>query len=779
MKDFTSTLDILKSADRCADLFFQQYPQLLDTSIPLKARQIMLENCMSNIDKLDKVLDLKKKHFSLGVSEEEEAAMSSEEHKQYLKDIRPTKRVIAEGILHGSITLGTMHGILENYFDSLEDIKAFMDNLEEQGFFTFDAYYKKFVINPVLKLSEADQNQLEWLQTNIPMICKPKKVSKKPGKSARNGYLTKYRALVSRHADKTAEIPLDTLNLQNGFSYCINYDAWYEFLCLAYEDPAREKDMPDDKYIRTCQLARLFHFKKAFMVEIYHRMGVEEIHILNFFDYRGRNYPLAYCFNPQGRDLEKAMLCFKPRPINHIGMKWLRISIANNFNCKVEDPLSGEKRSLDKLRFEQRLQWFYDNLEKYLELDFKSFKTKLVELQKEAESPACFLVQFLDLWKANQMLIQGKQPMSSAITHWDATASGFQLQAICACDVKMATLTNAINNALGVRQDLYTSLFQDLQKLGIPETFVNDNGDKITFNRTEAKMYCFIPAGYSSTLSPKNYFGEKYAGVFFGMMDQYPFWRMSQAFPNLWSTTAYDYFWHLPDNFQVHKVIKGKVTAQFNYGDIEYNVVKSLDRRQWHKPEEIEPFSKELGPNMIHSIDGFIMREVIRTLCLPRKHIEWVKVLMANKSKWLVNQKKDLTESDLAERALMSKLVSHGEESGYYSLVIVSETKPSNIDLVPTDVLEELLALFPEEECPLSAIHDSFGVPPDMVDHLLKAYKTCLYKISKSCLLPWMVYNYCQSVGFSEKDSATTASFFHANDEKFSEAILKEEFALC
>ena len=728
---------VLQAADSLVSWTLERHPEFkeLADKCEFKKLQRILENKFSKIEKLHYV------ETNLFQTEERKNAVQQycEENQLNFKLVTRTLALLS---LHRRISTSVLANMLKKYFKQPKDLFEYMDKIVELNLVLKQG--NTYITQPAFAMSKEQEDEMELFQSNPCMIYKPKKAYKTKNNVVRNGYLSIKRGAFTRKAEGTDEIPLEFINTQNQIPYRINFAVWEGYIKYNPEMPDRSVEDDDASYDKKIKEAWRHHFKKCFILKLFKELGIDEIYILNMFDYRGRNYPIAYLFNPQGQDADKALLCFEPAPINEQGITWLKISIANNFNCDVDG------KSLDKHTYDVRLNWFKETVEPMLDLPYEAFSVWLTEKAKEAESPACFWAQAQNMWFIQDAVNHAQVPMCWVITHFDATASGYQLQAIFARDRNMAKLTNLINNKDKERVDLYSVLYEALIAQGLPSHYT----------RNQVKKKCFVPAVYNSSRSIKELFtNEEEVKIFYRVMNHFSMWRMNRLFPSLWDKTKKEYSWYMPDGFKVYKKNYEKRDFAFEHNEgqiiLSFYENKGLD------------YSLELGPNITHACDGMVARELARRLDWNPKWKNWLKNLYANPLNW---KESDFSESELKDREEMKNLLSLANIFNFYSMRILREIKPHTIDLVPEEIFMKLFNELPEEPCHVSEIHDSFGVHPNHVSALVGQYKMILRDLVKSWYLPVVIK---QLTGMDD------SRFNFGRDDEFAEEIMKSIYPLC
>ena len=123
----------------------------------------------------------------------------------------------------------------------------------------------------------------------------------------------------------------------------------------------------------------------------------------------------------------------------------------------------------------------------------------------------------------------------------------------------------------------------------------------------------------------------------------------------------------------------------------------------------------------------------------------------------------------------MKNLLKLGKVFNFYSMRILKEITPANIDLVPHEVFMKLLSELPENPCQVSEIHDSFGVHPNHVSALVGQYKMILRDLALSNYLPMVMYQLNPKADVERKILA----YCNGNGEELAKEIMKSIYALC
>jgi hypothetical protein len=360
------------------------------------------------------------------------------------------------------------------------------------------------------------------------------------------------------------------------------------------------------------------------------------------------------------------------------GREYLKIDMANNYG-------------LDKLNWDERLQWFNQN------------ENQLDQLVQSAKEPALFYAGL----KAYRDVEAGL-PTGYMIS-LDATSSGLQLLAALTGDRSAAQLCNVVD--VGARQDAYQRIYQHMQ-------LVSQDTSKIA---PEDVKQAIMTAFYSSVAVPRKVFGEgALLDIFYDTMKLMApgAWELNEAFLSFWDPTAFKHSWILPDNFHVHINVMNQMKETVKFCgqpfDVYYYVNTPL------------PEGRSLGANTIHSIDGMIVRELSRRCDYDPARIKMMR-------HWLKGPVG--TSAGSTDDEMVFLLWRHYQETGYLSARILQHLRPANLGLTNTADIIELLDSLPEKPFKVVSIHDCFRCLPHYGNDLRRQYNLQLELIAKSNLL--------------------------------------------
>lgn len=224
---------------------------------------------------------------------------------------------------------------------------------------------------------------------------------------------------------------------------------------------------------------------------------------------------------------------------------------------------------------------------------------------------------------------------------------------------------------------------------------------------------------YGSTATPEAVFGE-YIELFYSTMEQMApgAWDLNQGLQDLWTMfTASDYSWVLPDNFHAYIETKKSELVPFSFLNTTYKMVKKIDGR----PD----FHKGLGPNLIHSVDGFIVREMFRRCSYDPKVIKRVKdLIMLNAS-----------GTNGRSAKMVQTLWNHYKTTGILSTRIFDYLHADTMGLVDPLIIADMVDTLPAKPFQMVSVHDCFRCHSNYGNDLRRQYQLILADLNDSTLL--------------------------------------------
>ena len=388
--------------------------------------------------------------------------------------------------------------------------------------------------------------------------------------------------------------------------------------------------------------------------------------------------------------------------------EYLKIDIANSFG-------------LDKQSWNERLNWFEAN------------ESDLDSLISQAEEEALFYAG-VQAYRATLR----NEPIGYPIS-LDATASGTQILALLSGCRDTAKLCNVVDT--GSREDAYTILFNEMDIPGV--------------SRKDAKQ-AIMTSFYGSLATPRNLLPAKEdLHRFYEVLSTKAkgAYNLNEMLQSLQDPNAESYNWTMPDGFEVKIKVKNSVKEDFTFfGDTHtatYKVVGPTD------------YDRSTSPNLIHSIDGMIVRELNRRCNYDMEMVQKVIKLLFSQ-----NQEID-TYTDSNNLDMVAKLWNLYVDTGYLSARILDHLDEETVTLVDPMTIFKLIESLPEKPFDILAIHDCFRVLPSYGNDLREQYNLQLYLLGKSNLLNTI----CSEITGEDFHIRTISSF--SKDE-----ILNTNYAL-
>lgn len=373
------------------------------------------------------------------------------------------------------------------------------------------------------------------------------------------------------------------------------------------------------------------------------------------------------------------------------GTDYLRIALANHYGK-------------DKLTWNERLIWFFMN------------EDKLEDLVDTAEEPTLFYGALQAYRKAEEGI-----PSGYPIT-LDATASGIQILTCLTRDKVSAKVCNVID--IGHRADAYTELFEHM---------LSKVKSKRALTRHEVKT-AIMTVFYGSEDEPKKAFGiGELLETFYQTLEEKtpdPY-LMNQIFLEMWNPRAIEYNWILPDGFHVKdkviKTVEEKVTLLGQRFPV--NLKKNLPKKK----------GRSLSANIVHSVDGLIVREMLRRCSHNPKTVARVKRMLLT-----YTPKNQLEDTDNVRMVL--RIWNLYKESGFLSTRILDYLDTRSMAIVDPKIVLDLIETLPEKPFEVLTVHDCFRCLPNYGNDLRRQYNQILSDITKSEMLPFLIQQITEGI---------------------------------
>lgn len=357
------------------------------------------------------------------------------------------------------------------------------------------------------------------------------------------------------------------------------------------------------------------------------------------------------------------------------GLQYLQAEIA----CK-------EDKAFEKATWDERIARFHQ-----LDLTNKN-------LFKKASNPVGLRAAVI----AYQDTMEGKE--TGYMISLDACSSGLQLLSLL---VSCPTSFNLCGGDHTQCVDSYTSIYESM---GV--------GNKYTRKQVKGAIMTSL---YGSLSEPYNLFGDDLDTYYEAIETMAPgAWNLNLSLQDLWNDVkGSTYDWVMPDNFHACIETKDKDTVRFQLFSTTYDLPVKVDRR----PD----FHKGLGPNVIHSIDGMVVREMYRRCMFNQTQITKVMQIITDRAAY--------KHEDPKATSLVQTLWDRYLATGFLSARILDYLDSDNIVIVDTLKIAELIQSLPSAPFELVSVHDCFRCHPNYGDDLRRQYNTILADINDSNML--------------------------------------------
>ncbi len=368
------------------------------------------------------------------------------------------------------------------------------------------------------------------------------------------------------------------------------------------------------------------------------------------------------------------------------GIEYVKIAIANAFG-------------LDKELFECRIKWVDDLICAGLLTN-----SELMNVTTDnADEPALFTSGIMALKKA----LAGEP--SGFMMGLDACASGIQIMGtLIGCETTCNS-TGLIDPT--VRSDIYTD---------VTDVMNNKLGTNTVIPRTDIKP-ALMTYFYGSKMQPIIIFGEDTPELFafydaLNVIAPGAVLVMEQLM-NAWQPYALDHSWTLPDGYKAYVPVMEAVDFKVEVDELNHS---TFTHRVYENQGSKTGLS--IAANIVHSIDGMIVREMNRrcnyddnvlTTVLLQIERELGDVIYNTQPRW----------------------------DNFISLSIANDVYTGNLALNDIDdetivaLYQTIVKSFNHKSFPLICVHDEFKCSPNNMNHLRHHYTDIFSELSQSNLL--------------------------------------------
>ena len=226
---------------------------------------------------------------------------------------------------------------------------------------------------------------------------------------------------------------------------------------------------------------------------------------------------------------------------------------------------------------------------------------------------------------------------------------------------------------------------------------------------------------------PKDVFGEgPLLQLFYNVMEDLApgAWALNNYFLSIWDEKALDYAWKLPDNFHVRTKVLGTKEEGFVFAGTPFVLKRSVNM-----PTET---GRSLGANVTHSIDGYLVREIVR-------RCKYDPLVISNVRFALASPTPESVEMD-SNAEMVAILWDHYKKTNMLSARIFDYIDCNSVGLIDNkDAVWKLIADLPRKPFDVITVHDCFRVLPNYGNDIRQQYNNLLAELADSELLSVIV----------------------------------------
>lgn len=378
--------------------------------------------------------------------------------------------------------------------------------------------------------------------------------------------------------------------------------------------------------------------------------------------------------------------------MNYTGFEYLLIDCANHYG-------------LDKLLFEDRIQWGRDNLD------------QLESLTGQAENAYLFMKTTAAIRKA-----QLRTPTGHLVA-LDACCSGLQLMSVMTGCISGARATGLVDP--NRRADAYTE--QTTRMQGIL-------GSHFTVSRKDAKN-ALMTSFYGSKEQPKIIFGEdtpELAAFYQACQEMAPgAYELLQELLDTWQPYALVHAWKLPDGYDARVKVMQKEETRIE--------VDELDHASFTYEYYVNQGSKKglaNVANVTHSVDAFVLREMVRRCNHKGLNVwqlnDWVHAVIYDRAFNNAPVKEAVSDE-------VKYFIEQYERSKQPTAAILPWLNLREIEALPQGLLADLKRILTQmatyNAFPVITIHDSFAAHANNCNTVRYWYKEILAELADSEIL--------------------------------------------
>jgi hypothetical protein len=380
---------------------------------------------------------------------------------------------------------------------------------------------------------------------------------------------------------------------------------------------------------------------------------------------------------------------------SYTGWQYLLIDLANHYG-------------LDKLLFEERIQWATDNL------------ANLEQLADQAETKPLYLKAVMAIRKAQQGLPTGH------LVGLDACCSGVQIMSALTGCVEGARSTGMIDP--GVRADAYSRTTE------VMNTELAQHGLSVNVSRKDAKQ-ALMTSYYGSKATPKQIFGEdtpELNAFYAAAMQVAPgAWELLQDLLASWQPYALSHSWKLPDGYDAMVKVMKRVEARIEVDELDH----ATFTYEFYENQGSKSGLSNVA-NVTHSMDAWVLRSMHRRCNYDRAMAE-------NAARYI--------EIELIQRSMgapamqcppenkLAKYIDRYHQSTLADAVILPYLNEANACFLSTEHLQALAGILTGmlqyQPFELVTVHDEFKAHANNMNWVRWQYKEIMAEIAESSVI--------------------------------------------
>jgi len=377
--------------------------------------------------------------------------------------------------------------------------------------------------------------------------------------------------------------------------------------------------------------------------------------------------------------------------VHYSGWEYTLIDMANHFG-------------LDKLLFEERIQWATDNLQ------------NLEALADQAETKPLYRKAVLAVRKAQAGLPSGH------LVGLDACCSGIQVMSALTGCIAGATNTGMVDP--NVRADAYSKTTSVMDE---------ELGNAVDISRKDAKD-ALMTSFYGSKAKPKEIFGEDTPelNAFYqaALVIAPGAWELLQDLLASWQPYALQHDWKLPDGYDARVKVMNKKEARIEVDELDHATFTY---------EFFENQGSKTGlsnvANLTHSMDAWILRSMHRRCNYDRQVVEAAFAVLEIEQMERVMGKQSAPVTCTKVGYYMEQF----QRSTLADAVILPYLNSESVQSLAPEHVEQLLVMvtgmLKYQPFELITVHDEFKAHANNMDHVRWQYREIMAEIAESEVL--------------------------------------------